>query len=241
MIVSINQPAYMPWLGYLDRIAASDVHVVLDHVQFEKGSFVNRNRIRTPSGTAWLTVPVATSGQFGALPINELTWADGGRWRRKHLATIQANYARAPHYPPHQAFFSELLQTDREDSRFAPLTDELTRYLLDTFGIDTPLVPSHTLGIDTTKSELVLDICKALNATAYLSGPLGRNYLDVASFVRAGIDLHFHDYDPQPYAQCWPGFESHLAALDALSCLPPDEAASVMRSGRRMTARAGEN
>ena len=47
MIVSINQPAYLPWLGYFHRIAISDIHIVLDHVQFEKNSFVNRNKIRT--------------------------------------------------------------------------------------------------------------------------------------------------------------------------------------------------
>src|SRR5690349_4906262 len=72
MIVSINQPAYFPWLGYFHRIATSDLHIVLDHVQFEKNSFVNRNRVRTVEGSAWMTVPVKTSGKFGDLPICEL-------------------------------------------------------------------------------------------------------------------------------------------------------------------------
>ena len=84
VIVSVNQPAYLPWLGYFDRIAASDLHVVLDNVQFEKNSFVNRNRIMTARGPTWLTVPVQTSGKFGALPINELLIADDPRWAVKH-------------------------------------------------------------------------------------------------------------------------------------------------------------
>ena len=36
MLVAIHQPLYFPWLGYLDRMARSDLFVVLDHVQFER-------------------------------------------------------------------------------------------------------------------------------------------------------------------------------------------------------------
>ena len=64
MIISINQPAYLPWLGYFERIAMSDLHIVLDHVQFEKGSFTNRNKVRTGDDAAWLTVPLATKGSI---------------------------------------------------------------------------------------------------------------------------------------------------------------------------------
>lgn len=73
MIVSINQPAYLPWLGYFDRIAKSDKHVVLDHVQFEKNSMVNRNKIKTANDWCWLTIPVKTKGQFGDLAIHNLS------------------------------------------------------------------------------------------------------------------------------------------------------------------------
>ncbi len=72
MLLSINQPAYLPWPGYFDRIARSDLHVVLDHVQFEKNSFINRNRILGANGPCWLTVPVRTKGRFGDLQIHEI-------------------------------------------------------------------------------------------------------------------------------------------------------------------------
>lgn len=85
MIVSINQPAYLPWLGYFDRIARSDIHVVLDHVQFEKNSFTNRNKIRTKEGSAWLTIPLSTKGKFGNLEIRNLEFASHGGWEKKAL------------------------------------------------------------------------------------------------------------------------------------------------------------
>jgi len=76
LIVSINQPAYLPWLGYFNRVANSDLHVVLDHVQYEKNSFTNRNKIRTAQGFSWLTLPLKTKGKFGNLAINTVEIAD---------------------------------------------------------------------------------------------------------------------------------------------------------------------
>ncbi len=64
MIVSIHQPAYLPWLGYLDRIARSDLFIFLDNVQFERNSFTNRNQIKTANGPVWLTVPVLVQGHL---------------------------------------------------------------------------------------------------------------------------------------------------------------------------------
>ncbi|MGO8710493.1 MAG: WbqC family protein [Rhizomicrobium sp.] len=67
MIISIHQPAYLPWLGFFDRIAGSDVFIVLDNVQFERNSFINRNRIKTPDGPIWLTVPVRLDAHFDTI------------------------------------------------------------------------------------------------------------------------------------------------------------------------------
>ena len=36
MIVSIHQPAYLPWIGYFNKIINSDIFVYLDTVQFQR-------------------------------------------------------------------------------------------------------------------------------------------------------------------------------------------------------------
>src|SRR5687767_15737851 len=105
MIVSINQPAYLPWLGYFDRIARSDLHVVLDHVQFEKNSMTNRNQIRAGAEARMLTVPVRTAGRFGQLPINELEVANYTPWARKHWQAISQGYSKSAFFAAHAAFF----------------------------------------------------------------------------------------------------------------------------------------
>lgn len=225
MIVSINQPAYLPWLGYFHRIAKSDLHIVLDHVQFEKNSFTNRNKVRTAQGSTWLTVPVATKGKFGNLPINELEIADD-RWRAKHWQTLKMNYSRGAHFRAHADFFEAIYAS--EWRKLDDLMDRITTYVLrEALRIEAKVVRSSTLKARGTKSELVLNLCREVGANAYLSGPLGRNYLDESSFREAGIEVRYHDYAHPVYPQVYAGFEPYMAIVDLLFNCGPESAAII--------------
>ena len=214
MIVSINQPAYLPWLGYFDRIARSDVHIVLDHVQFEKNSFTNRNKIRTKTDWQWLTVPVKTKGKFGALAINELTINSDIRWAAKHWAALQNHYAKAPYFSQYKDFFEATYAQPWH--LLNDLVRETTSCLLSAFGIRTPVLFSSDLNVAGKKDELVLNVCKAVGATHYLSGPLGRDYLREEYFEQAGIAMCYHDYRHPNYTQLYPGFEAYMSGIDVL-------------------------
>jgi hypothetical protein len=214
MIVSINQPAYFPWLGYLHRIAISDVHVVLDHVQFEKNSFTNRNRVRTKDGQCWITVPLKTKGKFGQLAIDTLEIDNSANWADKHWQTLRCNYSRAPYFRDHAPFLESLYA--KPWIRLNDLMRELTCYLLGAFEIDTPLLYSSAMNCAGKNSDLVLEICRVTRAQCYLSGPLGRNYLDEDEFRAANIQLVYHDYRHPTYRQAYPGFEPFMSAFDLL-------------------------
>ena len=222
MIVSIIQPAYLPWPGYFSRIQASDLHIVLDHVQFEKNSYTNRTRIRTAQGWAWLTVPLKTKGRFGDLAISGVEIDAERGWPAKHWSTLRQNYGKAPHFAAHARFFEELYA--RPWQRLAGLLDAATGYLLDAFGIRTPLARSSGMAVEGRKSDLVLNLCRSAGAKVYLSGPLGRDYLDEAAFRQAGIEVRYHDYAPPTYAQAYSGFEPALSAVDLLFNHGPDSA-----------------
>ncbi|MFL6564043.1 MAG: WbqC family protein, partial [Burkholderiales bacterium] len=58
MIIAIHQPHFLPWLGYLHRMAQVDAFVLLDHVQFERRNYQNRADILLEDEALWLTVPV---------------------------------------------------------------------------------------------------------------------------------------------------------------------------------------
>jgi hypothetical protein len=227
MIVSINQPAYLPWLGYFHRIAVSDAHVVLDHVQFEKNSFTNRNKIRTQKGWCWLTIPVKTAGKFGDLAINQIEIANEKKWAPKHWQTLRLNYSKASFFDQHAAVFEGVY--NRDWRRLADLMRETTAYQLDAFGIQTKLYFSSQMKVSGKKDELILNLCRELGATVYLSGPLGKDYLHEDAFTRHGIAVRYHDYRHPTYPQVYPGFESYMAALDLLFNAGPVSLETILK------------
>jgi hypothetical protein len=215
MVVSINQPAYLPWLGYFERIASSDVHIVLDHVQFEKNSFTNRNLVPGVNGSLWLTVPVITKGKFGALGINDLKIRPDSPWAKKHWRTMSMIYRKAPFFGVHADFFEDTYQ--REWRLLGDLCCHITRYLLEQFEIGTEIRYSSEMGFNTSKSDLLLEICHAIEATKYISGAVGRDYLETSKFSTTGIEVSFQDYQHPIYTQVGCGeFQPNMAAIDLL-------------------------
>ena len=215
MIVSIAQPAYLPWLGYFDRIVKSDLHIVLDHVQYEKRGMTNRNKLRTREGWMWVSVPIRTKGRFdGGLAINRLEIEDDNRWARKHWQAIQYNYAKTPNYGGHSEFF-ERLYAERWPL-LAPIAAATTAYLLECLNIRTQIAYSSNLAPRATKADLIIELCRKVGASVYISGPLGRDYLEQEMFEAANIELLYHDYQHPVYRQAFEGFEPYMSAVDLI-------------------------
>lgn len=211
MILSAHQPAYLPWLGYLDKIIGSDLFVYLDSVQFEKNSFTNRNRIKSPQGPIWLTVPVKMKGHLGRT-LREIEIDNSQNWQKKHLNSIYLNYKKAPRfesiYPLIEPFFA------KEYRSLSELCWEQLQFWCREFRIDTRIVRSSELELASRKSDLVLDLCRRFGADQYISGILGRDYLDEAEFRLQGIEVNYQDYQHPGYRQLWGGFEPCLSVLD---------------------------
>lgn len=213
MIISISQPAYLPWLGYFDRISKSDCHVVLDHVQLERNSSnsTNRNKILLNGSAFTLTVPLIKKG----LPvISEVCIDNTQNWQKKHLKSIESAYKKAPHYQNYQPYLDQML-TKVHPSLMSLLKPQLN-FFMDKLGISTPVYYSSDEIWQKSKSDLILEICTHFNATTYLSGPFGRDYLDEASFLEKGIKIQYQDYSHPEYSQFKTPFISHLSTLDLL-------------------------
>lgn len=228
MLISINQPAYLPWLGYFARIAQSDRHIVLDHVQFEKNSMVNRNKIRTTQGPCLLTVPLNTAGKFGDLAINTVQINNNLKWQKKHWQSIYFNYKKTPFF----AGYEEKLH-DGYRQRWQNLGELLQwqlEFFLDALNIKTELIYSSAKNYSQVKSDLVLAICEDAAATGYLSGPFGKDYLDQSAFDRKGIAVEYQDYQHPRYTQGQLEFVSHLSVLDLLCHHGPQSLAILLNA-----------
>lgn len=213
MLVAIHQPEHMPWLGFFEKLVRADVFVVLDDVQFSKGDFQNRNRVKGPGGASWLTVPVAH--RFGQ-KINEVEIA-GDAWRAKHWKTLRSCYSRAAHFEEFADAFEELYA--RSWAKLSELNVEAIRVLARAFGVEKEFVFSSALGAVGHKSELVLNICMAVGATHYYSGRAGGTYLDADAFRREGIQIVVQEFEHPTYEQLFmneQGFVPNLSAVDLL-------------------------
>lgn len=216
MRVAIMQPAYLPWAGYIQRAMYADVHVVLDHVKIDwhsKTQFTNRNKVLTVNGPTWLTIPLSKKESEG-MRINSIRISANEHWERKHWMTISQNYAKAPYFFLYRdAFFSFY---EKKQHVLVDALEASTRLLLSAFGCSSKQVKSSDLNVPGSKDELILNICMALNADTYISGPFGREYLNVSAFKKAGIKVLFHDFVPFEYPQTRPGFVPFLSAVDML-------------------------
>jgi len=193
--ISIHQPAYLPWLGYIEKIKNSDIFIYLDSVQFSKNSFDNRNRIPKPNGNdQWLTIPIKTSGKFGQTYRDCVP--DNHNWVISHLDIIKQRYGKEKYF---NEFFPELKKVYEclpDIYNLADINYVMLKFMVRWFDIDTPIYRSSDLNIDSKGSNLVLDICNKFNATEYYSGIMGRDYLDFEEFKKANIKVDIQDYIP---------------------------------------------
>ncbi|MGA8538893.1 MAG: WbqC family protein [Terriglobales bacterium] len=232
MKIATMQPTYLPWIGYFDLLDQVDKFVLLDTVQFEDRSWQQRNRIKTPTGLLWLTVPVVFRGRAGQHIVDvEIRVAD---FWRKHLLAVELNYRRAPFFDRYYPVLSEFLRSASSSLRLAELTITLFRWLEEELGINTPVVRSSELGVHGKRTHLVAEVCSLSGATTHVS-PLGSAiYLldELPILTDRGIDPVFQHYEHPIYRQLFPPFQSHASILDLLFN-EGENALAIIRSGRR--------
>lgn len=226
MRIAIHQPQYLPWLGYFDKMDRADVFVLLDDVQYKKNEWQNRNKIRNAESWQWLTVPVLYD--FGQ-PLNEVKIDNKTDWRTKHLKSIELNYSRAPYFKDYFAFFEDIYR--REWDLLADVSAEIITRLKERLGIKARLVKSSELGIKSSATNRLVDICRKLDADVYLSGAGGSEYLDEALFAAAGIKLEYQTYKHPVYKQVFDGFEPNMAVID-LMFMEGAKSLETIREGR---------
>lgn len=229
--VAIVQSCYIPWKGYFDLIGLADEFILYDDRQYTKNDWRNRNRIKTPQGPQWLTIPVASSGRHGQRI--DAAEATDLRWPAKHWKAIVQNYSRAPCFESQAPRF-EQLYASLDDPRLTEINRRFIDAICEALGISTPISPSTAYPAEGDRSERVLGLCRAAGATRYLSGPSARSYLEVELFRDAGIDVEFMDYGGYPvYPQLHPPFDHAVTALDLLFNVGAD-------AWRYLKSRAGE-
>ncbi|MFC4438204.1 MULTISPECIES: WbqC family protein [Natrialbaceae] len=221
--VAIHQPNYLPWLGYFHKLHRSDVFVVLDDVEYTSNSWINRNKIKTPDGWTWLTVPVRSSDES----IAAVEIADD-EWRDTHRKSLQQNYGKAAYFDETIEFFERTYA--RSWDSLCELNVHLVQELADRIGLECTFVRASTLDVDATNSERIVRLCEESGADRYLSGDGARSYNDRSKFEAADVSLEYQSFDHPQYEQRFDGFVPNLSIVDALMNVGPDGTFDLLRS-----------
>ena len=213
MILTAHQPVYLPWLGLFHKIALSDTFVFFDEVQYLPKDWMNRNKIKTKDGEIWLTVPVLRKGHR-ELKTSEIKINNSTNWQKKHLHSISLNYKKTEYFDEYYPFFEKIYTKKWETLN--EITEYMLRWFLKKLEINVNFLKASDLKFEGKKSELVLDMCKKMNATTYIFGELGKNYADTKEFDSSKIKTIFQEYKHPKYSQINGEFISNLSIIDLL-------------------------
>ena len=210
--IAILQSNYIPWKGYFDLIAKSDVFVIYDEVQYTKNDWRNRNIISTPNGLQWLTIPVKIDSLHQKIMDSKI-FTDN--WAKKHVSTLQGNYSKALHF---KEFKEEIFNLYENQSQYiSEVNVHFIRSICKILDIKTQIIDSRELDLQGDRNNRLLEACKKLNATTYISGPAAKNYLNTDLFSQENISVEWMDYSGyKEYKQVFEPFHHGVTVLDLI-------------------------
>jgi len=228
----ILQPSYIPWRGFFDQIRRADLFIFYDDVQYDKRGWRNRNQIKTPKGKQWLTIPVYSKGsQTENIPINQIKIVRDSAWNQAHWKAIQHAYAQAPFFSDYISLLEPFYQ--RQDEFLADFTIDLTIAIARELGITHTrfMRSSEISGIDSQKTERLIQVLKAVGADHYISGPSAKDYIEKDKFEQADITLEYVEYNYSEYPQLYPPYDGFVSILDLLFMTGPDAGNYIFEQG----------
>lgn len=225
--MAIHQPNYIPWLGYFRKVAQADVFVFFDNVQMPIGkSLVSRNRVRTPNGVQWLTVPTRRSSE--GKPISETPIAEGN-WAQKHLKTLRLAYSGSPWLDPVLGILDTAFSQER--TKIADLNIAVIREIAAFIGIqNSDYLRATDLNLEKTGAATIVEILEATDATTYLTGTGAGSmrHLDVEFLASQGVETETLSTEFREYSQKFSPFEANLSVIDALLNVGPEETKALL-------------
>jgi hypothetical protein len=212
--VAILQSNYIPWKGYFDLIAAVDEFILYDDMQYTRRDWRNRNKIKTPQGLLWLTVPVKVKSKYHQ-KIRDAE-IEGSNWAGDHWKTLMQNYRRAPHFSDIAAWLEPLYLADPCDN-LSSVNRRFIEAVCAYLEIGTAISNSWDYALVDGKTERLAELCIQAGGTEYISGPSAKDYIEESIFVEKGIALTWFDYAGYvEYPQLWGDFAHEVTILDLL-------------------------
>ena len=219
MVITIHQPEFMPWLGFLDKSSLADTLILLDNVQYNHKYFQNRNKIKDVGGKGiWLNVPIIRNGKTRNIGlIKDIKIDNTQKWGKKILKTIEFNYNNSPYFTKYYPHLEEIFL--QKWDLLVDLNIYIIKKAFEIFEIKTKIVRSSELNVEGVGEELILKLCKEYPTKQYISGPTGiagRGKEYEPNFNKENIEVIYHSFEHPIYEQLKGPFISHMAFIDKI-------------------------
>ena len=213
MICAIHQPNYLPYLGFFEKASKCDIFVLYDTTQFKKNNYQNRNRLCSPQGWQWITIPVKHS--FGQ-KIYKVEINQSRKVLKNNWFTIKTLYGKAPYFNEYSGILENIYR--KEYSFITELCSDLIIAISNILGINTRFIKSSGLTqIETKSTQALIDLCNLVEADTYISGKSGTNYLDLDLINKSGIKIIYQNYVHPVYKQFNNKiFQPNMSAIDLI-------------------------
>jgi len=216
-VVAIHQPNFFPWLGYFNKIARSDVFILLDNVQFPKtgGTWCNRVKLAVAAEARWVTAPIERS-YHGVRKINDMEFNAHLPWREKIVKTLEANYRKAPFFEEVFPFIEKAISNP--ENNLARYNISFISSLVELLDMNvSKLILGSSLSIDGQATDLLIGMTKAVGGSVYMCGGGAEGYQEDEDFAANGLSLMYQNFMHPVYPQCNTNIFVHgLSIIDAL-------------------------
>jgi len=217
MKLGINQPYFLPYIGYFCLINLVDEFILFDTVQFERHSWIERNRILKPNGVwQYISVPLIKSKQN--TPIKDMKINNEIKWQNRLLAQLVHYQKKAPYYKNIINLLSSIIYNYYDN--ITDLDRDLLITICNYLEINTPILKLSNLNININEvkapDEWALNICLAYGADSYINLPGGITFFNKDKYENSGIKLNFLKLKEIIYSQKNNIFIPNLSIIDLM-------------------------
>lgn len=226
LVCAVHQPNFLPRLSTVAKLAAADVWMVLDDVQFSRRDYQHRARMGPVDGTGparWLSVPTHLPDGRSTL-IRDARTVDAPRSIRRVEHVLRRHYGVSPFWPRLATDLLGLLTLFRSTDRMAEIAEESTLLLLRVLGWSGATVRSSTLSADSGRTQRLVDLCQAVGADTYLCGTGGSRYVEPDLFTAGRVELRQFGV---PSTGVWAGARQ-VSAVHSLMVHGPDKVKAAL-------------
>jgi len=199
--VVISQPRYLPALNYLQRLKHADIFVFLDNVQIQRRGWENRNKILLNGKERWLTIPISS----GSRCLIKNSVIAGSEWVEKHKRLLKQAYRKSPYFNEDliEIYYDGIYEIlEKTNFNYRDVLIKLVLNACKIFSFEPKIELASKLVDDNIKGPTkLLEICKRLKASIYVSGPNAKNYGVEETFKGSGIIVKYHRFDYPIYKQ----------------------------------------